>query len=134
VEIEEALTTYLLSQSGLTALIDRRFFYDLLPQGCVLPAVVCQNVSDVKDHTYSGIQQLERPMYQFTTYANSRASARAVAAQIKAALSDYHGTMSGLTVQYIRLENELTSTETGTDGTTKTHVTDLEFEINYLRE
>lgn len=132
-EIEEALKTYLLSQTGLTALIARRYFYDVAKQGEILPYVVCLCVSDVKEHTHQGQNSLESPNYQFTAYASTRAGARAVAQQIKTALCDYVGTMSGTVVQYITLQNELPSTETSADGTIKVHTVDLEFQIYYVR-
>jgi hypothetical protein len=133
-EIEEALTTYLLSQSGLTALIDRRFFYDERPENSTLPALLCINISDVKDHTLTAQQKLESPMLQFTSYGATRASARAVANQVKTALADYVGTMSGIEVQYIKLVNELPSTEQNEDGTIKVRTVDQEYEINFVKE
>jgi hypothetical protein len=134
VEIEEALTTYLLSQSGLTALIDRRFFYDERPENSILPALLCINISDVKDHTLTAQQKLESPMLQLTSYGATRASAKAVANQVKTALADYVGTMSGIEVQYIKLVNELPSTEQNEDGTVKVRTVDQEYEINFVKE
>ena len=133
-EIIEALTTYLLAQTGLTALIDRRFFYDELPQGTIYPAVVCLNISDVKDHTHDGQVTLERPVFQFTSYADTKLGAIAVGNQIKTALRDYTGSMSGIEVQYIKLLNELSSKYTGTDGTASVYTQDQEYEINFIKE
>ena len=133
-EIEEALTTYLLAQTGLTALIDRRFFFEELPQGTELPAVVCIKISDVKDHFLTEQSSLERPMIQFTAHASTKAGARTVSNQLKTALCDYTGTLSGIFVQLIRLENELSSLEKSSDGTTKTYTEDLEFEVIYEKE
>lgn len=132
-EIEEAITSYLLEQPGLTALISRRFFFEELPQGTKLPAVVCIKISDVKTHTLTGQSELERPVFQFTAYAAAKASVRAVTNQLKAVLCDYQGTMSGIFVQKIELQNELSNLETSSDGTVKVYTEDLEFEINYIR-
>ena len=132
-EIEEALTTYLLAQSGLTVLIERRFFYDILPEKCELPAVCVINISDVKDHTLTGQLKLERPVFQFTAYAQTKAQAKNVAEQIKKALQDFQGSMSGIEIQYIKLLNELSTLYTSPDGLIQAYTTDLEFEINYVR-
>ena len=132
--LEEALTAYLLSRSALTALIGRRLFYDELPQGTEHPAVVCQAIDNIPINTHDGRSTFESPNYQWTVYAVSRASARTVAEQLKAALCDYSGTMSGLTIQYIRLINDIASTEKSADGTVRLATVDLEFEINYNRE
>jgi Protein of unknown function (DUF3168). len=132
-ELEVALTTYILSKTGLTSLIGDRFYYDSLPQGKNYPAVVCMCIDDIPIHTHNGISNYTRPNYQFTVYASTRAGAKAVSKQIKLALSDYAGSMSGLNIQYISLINELPNTEISTDGTIKKHTVDLEFEIIYTR-
>jgi hypothetical protein len=131
---EEAFTVYLLAQTALTALISTRFFPDVLPQGTALPAVTYQCISDVKYHTLTGQLEMESPNYQFTVFAATRTSARAVANQIKTILSDFAGTMGDVTIQYIMLQNELPNTETASDGTIKTHTVDLEYTIYYNKE
>lgn len=134
-EIEEAVVAYLKAYTGLTALTSTRIFPDERPQDVTtLPSITYMLVSDVKQHTLTGKLKQERPVYQFSVYAATRASAKAVAAQIKAALSDYHGTMSGVVVEKIQLNNELCSTYKSTDGSIKTTIADLEFEITYIRE
>jgi len=126
--------TYLNAYAGLTALVSTRIHYDELPQGEALPSVCVIQVSDVKSHLLTGQCTLERPMYQFTAYAATKAGARAVANQLKAALNDYHGTLSGIVVQKVELQNELSSLETSTDGTVHVYTTDLEYEVNYQKE
>lgn len=133
-EIHEALYDYLLAQSGLTALIDRRLYQEERPQASNLPAVSYMYISDVKDHTLTAQQKLESPMIQFTAYASTIAGARAVSNQVKAALADYVGTLSGLEVQYIKLVNELPSTERNADGTVLVRTVDQEYEINFVKE
>lgn len=133
-ELEEALTSYLLDFAELTALIVDKLYPDELPQGIKLPAVNYSKISDVKEHTLVGQNRLERPMLQFTAFASTKTSARAIANQLKAALCDFQGMMSGIEVQYIRLENELSSLERTPDGTLKIYTEILEFEINYVKE
>lgn len=133
-EIEEALTAYLLNHDGLAALIGDKLYPDELPQGIKLPAVIYSKVSDVKEHTLIGQNKLERPMIQFSAFAGSKKAARAIANQLKAALCDFNGTLSGLEIQYIKLENELSSLESSYDGALKVHLELLEFEINYIKE
>lgn len=132
--IYEALVAYLGTVSGLSALIGTRLYPDDLPQSEELPAVFYLTVSDVKDHVYGSIQAVESPNIQFTVYADTKAEAQAVAEVIKTALSDYHGTMSGVTVQYIHLINELPSLYKSQDGTTRNYAHDLEFEVIFNKE
>jgi len=132
-EIEEALTAYLLDCPGITALIGDKLYPDELPQGIKLPAVIYSKVSDVKDHTLVRRSLLESPMIQFVAFAVSKVSARAIANQLKTALCDFQGTLSGLEIQYIKLENELSSIERSSDGTIKINTEILEFEINFVK-
>jgi len=131
-EIDEALRTYLLTQAGLTALISQRIFPNELPQGITLPAVTYIQISDIKEHTLTGQLELEHPMIQYTVYAALPSTARPVANQIKSAMKDYSGTLSGLVIQKMELQNELSGLESSSDGTIKTYTVDLEYEINYI--
>jgi len=132
--IEEAIMTYLLAYSGLTALVGRKIFYEELPQGTVLPAVSIIKISDVKDHTLTSQLENERPIFQFTCFALTKASSRLVANQLKLALQDYSGTLSGIEIQKIELQNELSNLDTTSDGTVRVYTEDLEFEINYINK
>lgn len=132
-EIEEVITEYLLSQPAVTTLISRRFFFEELPQGTELPAVICIKVSDIKGHLLACQSELERPVFQLTALAKTKAEVRRVANTLKTALSDYQGDMSGLYIQKIELQNELSSLDTSSDGLVRVYTEDLEFEINYIR-
>ena len=132
--IYEALVAYLGTVAGLSALIGTRLYPDDVPQDADLPAVFYLTVSDVKDHVYGSVQAVESPNIQFTVYADTKSEAQAVAEVIKTALSDYEGVMSGVTVQYIHLINELPSLYKSPDGTTRTYAHDLEFEVIFNKE
>jgi len=133
-ELETALKTYLLAYAGLTALIADRLEPEELPQGFALPAVTYIKISDVKDHTLTGQLAVESPYFQFTVFASTKAGARAVANQLKAALNDYSGTLSTIVIQHIRLENEMSSLEKSPDGTVKVFTEDLEYNITFEKE
>lgn len=132
-EIEEALRTYLLTKTALTALVSTRVFPDDYSDGAALPCVVYQKISDTKDHTLTAQSTLERPTFQFSSYATTKSVARSITNQLKAALCDYVGTLSGIIVQKIELQSETSSLENTGDGTGKVCVEDLEFEVNFLR-
>lgn len=132
-EIEEALTIRLKATSALTALIAQRIFPDEAPQNTVLPYVVYLSVSDVKLHTLTGQYNQESPMIQYTAYAATKSAARAITNQVKIALSDFQGTLSGIYFSCIRLENEMSSLITSTDGTIRVYTSDLEYEVNFSK-
>ena len=133
-EIEDALTIRLKSTSALTALIAQRIFPDEAPQNTTLPYLIYLYVSDVKLHTLTGQYDQEEPMIQFTAYASTKSAARAITNQVKIALSDFQGTLSGIYFSYIRLENEMSSLITSSDGTIRTYTSDLEYEVNFTKE
>jgi hypothetical protein len=132
-EIEEALRAYLLTKTALTALVSTRIFPDDISDSAALPCVVYIKVSDVKDHLLTGQSTLERPVFQFSAYAATKTAVRAITNQLKTVLCDYSGTLSGVVVQKIELQNEMSSLETGGEGASKIYIEDLEFEVNHLR-
>lgn len=133
-EIEEALMAYLLTKPTLTALIGTRIMPDDISGGAALPALTYQKISDVKIHTHQGQSKTEQPMIQFTSYAMARPNARAISNQVKSALCDFKGTLSGLTVQHVKLENEISGSETMADGTGKVYTEDLEYQVSFNKE
>lgn len=131
--IDEALTAYILAQPGITALIDRRLYPDDLPEGTRYPAVTCRDISDVKNHAIDGQIKNENPVRQFTVYADTKPEAMAAGAQIEAALNDYTGVMGEIPVQKITLLNALSSTYVSTDGLVKKNTRYLEYQIHFER-
>lgn len=132
-DIYDALVVKLKATAGLTALVGQRIFPDEIPQGTTLPAVFYITVSDIKLYTHDGLSYQESPMIQISTYASTRNSAAVVAEQIKTALVDFVGTLSGITIQRIGLINEIPGMYKSADGTTKINTHDLEFEVIYER-
>lgn len=132
--IEEAVVKYLLDYPGLKALISNKIYPEEIPQSTKLPAVFWIKVSDIKEHFLSGQSDVENPIYQFTAQADTKAEARKVAEQIKAALCDYQGILYGVTIQKIELQNEISGMEKSSDGTLKVYYEDLEFEITFVKE
>lgn len=120
-EIEEALRTHL--KTTISTPITPDTFNGL-------PAITYIKISDIKDHTLEGQSKLERPMIQFTVYASGKSDARTTANKIKTALCDFQGTLSGIFVQKIELQNEISSYE----DSIKAHTEDLEFQIFYERK
>ena len=128
-DVDAALRAYLLTKTALTALISTRIYPDDISDGAAFPCVVYLKVSDTPDYTHDGISSLHGPTIQFSAYATTKAVARSISKQIKAALCDFTGTLSGVRIQYIKLINELSSLETLTIG--KAYVEDLEFQVIY---
>jgi hypothetical protein len=134
-EIDEAIRTYLLTVSGVTSLVGTRILPDELAGGIALPCVIYQKISDTKIHSLTGQLNVERPIYQYTAYATTKSVARSIITQLKTALSDYSGTLSGIVIQKIELQSERSSYQ-GKDKQSDVmtaYVEDLEYEITFER-
>ena len=93
--IEEALMTYLLTQSGLTALVSNRIYFLKLPQTPKLPAVVIQKIDSPKLHGFSA-DYGAMTRIQVTSWALSYSGASAIQEQIRASTQNYmNQTMGG---------------------------------------
>ena len=98
-EIEEGLIAHLLDawvdlkvwvdtelwneKITLNSLVGRRIFPEDIPQNTAIPAISIIKISDVKDHTLTRQLANESPVFQFSVFAKTKASARAVTNQIK---------------------------------------------------
>lgn len=102
-DIEQGIITYLKAQN----VAGQRVYPLSLPQNAVLPAVVVQRVSGLPDYTHDGDSGLEPGRFQFTSWAESYAAAKATALSVKAALSGYKGSMGTVTVGASFIANEL---------------------------
>ena len=94
--IEEAIYTYLSNHAGLTALVSTRIHPLIMPQSTVLPAVTFSKVSGPRVHAMQQDAGLAYPRFQVSCWGATYKSAKDVAAQVRAALQDFKGTMGGV--------------------------------------
>ena len=124
----EELQTYLLTQTGLTALVGRRIYPATLPQDCTLPAVSYEVTNDSPVHTMSADSANPRkPLITYNVWAASYSSGKAVAEQLRTALMDKSGTLTVRVLQRIFWENEYDLYEDDTE----THHIVLDFIVWY---
>jgi len=99
ITIEEGIVLRLKAHTGLKALIVERIHPLKLPQSVTLPAVTYQRISTPREITHdqgndaSDGGELAMPRFQFTAWAETFASAKAVSKQIRKALNGYKGTL-----------------------------------------
>ncbi len=112
--IEEALYTHLISHAGLTAIVGNRIYPVLLPQDVTFPAVTYQRISTVREYAQEGPSGLAHPRFQFSCWAETYEEAKAVAEQIRFALSGYKGTINNVRIDavYIEDDNDIYDPET----------------------
>lgn len=78
----------------------------LLPQDATFPAVTYQQISRTQEHAYGVEAGVLSVRVQVDSWAESYAAARSLADEVAAALSRYNGTINGVTVRDIVLDNE----------------------------
>jgi hypothetical protein len=135
-EIEEALHTYLLTRTGLTALLgtdsdgDYKLYDDEAPQGTTLPYITCMQTGAGISNDLQGELDFEEPAYQWTVYASSKLGAKAIGRQIKAAFKNFRGVLSGLNIQWIERINDITG-KARINESTSCDTEYLEYRIHY---
>jgi len=103
-----ALYNYLSGESDLTDLVSTRIYSQVLPQDVEYPAVTFQvTTPGTVNHLMNSDSGLYLdPCIQVSSWASDPSDGDAVAAQVKAALQDFTGTMGGdggITVQRVFL-------------------------------
>lgn len=108
--LEEALTTYI--TANIAAIGNR--YAPLLPQNPVYPAIVFQVIDDIPDYTMEGVGGLARMRVQHTIFGTTYLSTASVAESLRTLLAGYHGTLSGIRIGSIFVENDLRDYEATT--------------------
>jgi hypothetical protein len=102
----------------------------VLPRGYTLPAVVWHVFNVTTDYDFAGPERTVSTDIQFDCYSLDGASARALAAEIKAVLMAYTGTLSdGTQVQACYLDREMAMPFIAGASTTPIHRVLLQFRV-----
>lgn len=112
----EELQTYLLTQTGLTALVGRHIYPQTLPQNVVFPAISYEVTNDSPVHTMAAdASNPRKPLITYNIWADSYSSGKAVAEQLRTALMDKTGTLTTRVLQRVFWENQYDLYEDDTD-------------------
>ena len=115
VELEEVLVAHLSAYDGLTALISVRIYPLILPQSPTLPALTYQRIDGPREHCMSEDAEVARPRIQIDTWAETDASAKAVATQVRTALQRWADATTSPVVLDSLLDNDEDSYEPDTN-------------------
>ena len=103
--IEEAIQAYLVGNAGVSAVFDDRIYPNNIPQTSALPAAAYQVIDTSGDDTHDGPSGWTEITLQITVDADTYPKAKHAARAVHAALKGYSGTLSGVTVYYIKRQN-----------------------------
>lgn len=107
-DIQDALFTRVTGVAGVTALIGTRMYpADSVPQDPTYPFLTYQRVSTQRESVSGSDIALVWARFQFDSFADTYDDAVALAAQVRAALQRYNGTVDGVVIQQVFMANEL---------------------------
>ena len=96
--LDESLYARLSTYAGLIALTSTRIYPLMLPQTPTLPAITYYRVNAPTEHVMGETtSDIERATYRIQCWGATLTSARAVAAQVIAALDGFKGLLGGAT-------------------------------------
>lgn len=130
--LHEALFTRLSGFAGLTALIGAgsscKAWPDEAPKNPAAPYVVFFQVGASRTPLSGADSTVRRSRVQFDCYGDTGDSARAVAAQVVAAIARLQGSYGGTVIQDAYIENEIS----GVDDDTRLKVVSVDADIVYV--
>lgn len=103
--IEEALYTIATQGPTVGPLIGTRCYPVTLPQAPSYPAMTYQQISEPRAHAMGSDPGLVHPRFQLTAFAKTRTAAQDLAAAIITDFSRQRGTIAGVTIQDILVED-----------------------------
>jgi hypothetical protein len=104
--IDTAIYTRLTGSGGVAALVSRRVYDAFMPQGPTLPLVTFSQVSGLRDYVMGNQSGLVEARFQVDSWAVTASGARALAEQVRLALSNWHGESDTVTVDWCEIVNE----------------------------
>ena len=114
--IDSALFSRLSGHAGLKALVSSRIYRPPAPQNAAYPLVTYQEIDRQPIHVMGGTAGVVHIRYQIDCWAETLAAAKAVAAQVEAALDNYSGTSDGVVIRNSFLDSGQSSPYDDSEG------------------
>jgi len=121
-DLGTAVRTYLLADSGVSALVGTRIYPDVLPQGYSVAsggALTYTIIDTTHDPLINGLAGIARSRIEFASFASTRAGANEIAEAVRSSdLVGFTGLMGGTVwIESVRIESGIqTLDERPTDG------------------
>lgn len=108
--VEEALVSIAQAEVGLTGLIGSspmRLHPSKLPENVTLPAATYQRISGIRESAMGSDTGVARARIQLSAYDRQYSGANAVKEELRMAFQRYRGTVLGVEIMDIFLENDM---------------------------
>lgn len=106
-DIEEAVYSRLVNHAGTTALVGTRVKPQVLDQNTTYPAISFSRISTNRQSAMGSDVPIARAMIQISCWGEDYPDSKDVAAQVRAAMQRWRGTVAGVTVHDTYIENEI---------------------------
>ena len=114
--MDSALFARLSGFAGLNALVSTRIYPPPAPQDALYPLVTWQEIDRQSIHVMGGTAGIVHIRYQVDSWAETLSGAKAVAAQVEAALDNWSGTSDGVVIKNCFLESGQSSPYNDSEG------------------
>lgn len=104
--IDTAIYARLKGSAGVATLVSGRVYDAFMPQGPTLPLVTFTQVSGLRDYVMGNQSGLVEARFQVDSWALTASGARALAEQVRLALSNWHGESDTVSVDWSEIVNE----------------------------
>ena len=104
--IEKVIYSKLSGDSDVSALVATRIYPVNLPQKPTYPAIVYTRISGERAYSLGGPSDLASPRFQIDCFASTYSAAKDLASKIRSAINGFRGTVAGVLVQGVFLEND----------------------------
>jgi len=127
--VEELVIGRLLATSSVTSIVGTRIFPGVRPQGSVLPSIVFNKISGGPLYDDEGEVGLDQDRVQIDSWSTDYTEAKSLSREVRASLSAYFGTTSGVESLYCHLDSERDLVETGSNNAEYLHRVSMDFII-----
>lgn len=105
--VEDASVRAILYADGtVLGLVSTRIYPSILPDKCTMPAITYARISTPRSEDLIATQTLTWPRIQINSWDDDYLGAKALAKAVRIALTDYTGTIGGITISDIRIMDE----------------------------
>lgn len=125
--VEEAVRSRVIGYAGVTALIGTRMYPVKLPQDVTYPALTYAVIAAPREHLMVADAGVIGALIQVSVWAETMATAKALAIQVAASLNRFHGTVLGVVIQETWIENE----SDGWEDEAKVYHIPIDVRVNY---
>lgn len=105
--VETAIRARLVADATVSGLIGTRAYALVLPQETAYPAITYNRVSGVRVHDLDGPAGRGTPRISVNSWAETYLEAKALAAAVRVCLDGFRGTVGGVEINNISIENEI---------------------------